>query len=105
MARDHQAKMETTLANGVRVIKTLTLSPSGYLHEISYRFQNPTSHPIELSKWTWGWGPGLGTDPGELKENARLIRALTLGKQKIHVVKQNDRAEMGRWAGIDNRYY
>jgi YidC/Oxa1 family membrane protein insertase len=104
-AGDHQAVMDTTLANGVHVTKTLTLSPSGHLHNISYRFQNPTSQPIELSKWDWGWGPGVGTAPSEQKENARLIRVLTLGKLKVHVIKETDHPEFGRWAAIDNRYY
>jgi YidC/Oxa1 family membrane protein insertase len=102
---DRQAVMQATLANGVRVTKTLTLSPSGHLHQISYQFQNTTSHPVDLSPWSWGWGPGLGTAPGELKENARLMRALTLGKLKVHVVKAADHPEFGRWVGIDNRYY
>ena len=102
---DRQAVMEATLANGVRVTKSLTLSPSGHLHRISYRFRNPTSHPIELSKWAWGWGPGLGTAAGEMKENASLTRALTLGKLKVHVIKQNEEVVFGRWAAMDNRYY
>ncbi len=102
---DRQAVMTATLANGVRVTKTLALSASGYLHHVTYRFQNPTSRPIELSKWAWGWGPGLGTAVGEQKENTRLIRALTLGKLKVHVIKPAEQVEMGRWAAIDNRYY
>ncbi len=104
-ARDRQAIMETTLASGLRVTKTLTLIPSGHLHQLSYRFQNPTSQSIELSKWVWGWGPGLGTATSELKENAGLIRALTLGKLKVHVIKPAEHPEFGRWAGVDNRYY
>jgi YidC/Oxa1 family membrane protein insertase len=100
-----QAVIEGSLANGVWVTKTLTLSPSGHLHQITYRFRNPTSQPIELSKWAWGWGPGLGTAAGEAKENARLIRALTLGKLKVHVIKPNEEPEFGRWAAMDNRYY
>jgi YidC/Oxa1 family membrane protein insertase len=100
-----RAVMAATLANGLRVTKTLTLSPSGYLHQLSFRFQNPTSHPIELAKWEWGWGPGLGTATTERKENARLIRAITLGKLKVHVIKEADQPEFGRWAAIDNRYY
>src|SRR5260370_31419910 len=73
---DRQAVMEATLASGVRVTKSLTLNPSRHLHELLYRFHNPTAQPIELSKWAWGWGPGLGTATGEMKENARLTRAL-----------------------------
>jgi len=102
---DRRAAMEATLANGLHVTKTLTLSSSGYLHQLSIRFRNPTTHPIELSKWDWGWGPGLGTAQSEQKENARNIRAITLGKLKVHVIKEADQAEFGRWAAIDNRYY
>ncbi len=103
--KDRLAIMETTLSNGLRLTKTLTLNPSGHLHEIAYRFQNPTSQALELSNWTWGWGPGVGTAAAELKENARLTRMLTLGKMKIHVIKAGEHPEFGRWAGIDNRYY
>jgi YidC/Oxa1 family membrane protein insertase len=100
-----EAVMETTLENGVHISKILTLSPTGHLHRLSYRFQNPSSQPVELTKWAWGWGPGIGTATGETKDNARLIRALTLGKLKVHVIKPTDHAEFGRWAAIDNRYY
>jgi YidC/Oxa1 family membrane protein insertase len=100
-----QAIMEATLPNGLHLTKTLTLSPSGYLHKISFRFQNPTGQPINLSNWEWGWGPGVGTAQTEQKENARLIRALTLGKLKVHVIKEVDHPEFGRWAAIDNRYF
>ncbi len=102
---ERQAVMTATLANDVRVTKTLVLSRSGFLHQLTYKFQNPTSQPIELSKWAWGWGPGLGTAAGETKENARLIRALTLGKLKVHPIKQAESVEFGRWAALDNRYY
>src|SRR4029077_3472502 len=46
---DRQVVMTATLVNGVRVTKTLTLSATGHLHQISFRFQNPTSQPIALS--------------------------------------------------------
>ena len=100
-----QAVMEATLPDGLRLTKTLTLSPSGYLHQISFRFENPTSNPIELDRWEWGWGPGIGTASTEQKENTRLIRAITLGKLKVHVIKGADQPEFGRWAAIDNRYF
>ena len=94
--------MQATLDNGVKVTKTLTLSPTGHLHQLSYRFQNPTEKSLELEKWSWGWRPGLGTSLGELKENARLTRALTLGKLKIHVIKPTANIpEFGRWAAIE----
>jgi YidC/Oxa1 family membrane protein insertase len=100
-----RAVLEATLPNGLHLTKTLTLSPSGHMHQISFRFQNPTSHPIDLSNWEWGWGPGVGTAFTELKDNPRVTRAITLGKLKVHVIKEVDHPEFGRWAAIDNRYF
>jgi YidC/Oxa1 family membrane protein insertase len=104
-ARDGEAVMEASLANGVRLTKTLKLGSQGYLHSISYRFENPTSQPVQIAKWAWGWGPGMGTADSELKENSRLIRALSLGKLRANVLKEGNYSELGRWAGVDNRYY
>lgn len=103
--KDHQAIMEGTLANGLRVTKTLTLNPNSHLHTISLRFKNPTAQPIEMKNWEWGWGPGLGTVESERKENPRLIRVLSLGKLKMHTLKETEQTEFGRWVGIDNRYF
>ena len=100
-----RAVLTATLPNGLHLTKTLTLSPTGHLHQISFRFQNPTSHPIELTNWEWGWGPGIGTALTEQKDNPRLVRAITLGKLKVHVIKEVDHPEFGRWAAIDNRYF
>jgi len=99
------AVMTATLANGLRVTKTLTLNETGHLHRLTYQFVNPTAHPIELTKWEWGWGPGLGTVSAEVKENAAQIRALTMGPINAHAVKEGDHPEFGSWVGLDNRYF
>jgi len=99
------AVMRATLPNHIEVTKTLTLSPTGHLHTIQFRFHNPSASAIQLEKWEWGWGPGLNTVPTEQKENAGLIRGLTMGPLKAHVVHENDQQPFGSWVGIDNRYF
>jgi len=103
--RGSQAVMETLLANGVRVQKTLTLAATGHLHQLSYRLANASSVPIELEKWESGWGTGLNTVDSEKKENAGLTRVLAMARLKAHVIKEGEQTDMSRWAAIDNRYY
>lgn len=100
-----QLVMQGTLANGLRLTKTLALSPAGFLHTLSFRFDNPFSQPVDLKNWEWGWGPGLGTTTSEHKENARLTRALQMGKLKAHALKAGTYSDAGEWVGIDNRYF
>ena len=72
---------------------------------LTFRLQNPTAKAIDLKDFQWGWGPGIGTADAERKENNRLIRALSMGKLKAHVMKPGDYSEFGQWVGIDNRYF
>jgi YidC/Oxa1 family membrane protein insertase len=90
---------------GLRVSKEITINPEGYLNDVVFRLENPSGKPVDVKDWSWGWGPGLGTAPTEKKENNRLIRALSMGKLKAHVLKPGEYSEFGSWAGIDNRYF
>ncbi|OGR90435.1 MAG: hypothetical protein A2992_01825 [Elusimicrobia bacterium RIFCSPLOWO2_01_FULL_59_12] len=99
-----EAVMQTTLQNGLRITQWLTLNPAGYLHDVSFLLENPTSQPIQLKDWDWSWGPGLGTTVSEQKENSGLIRALSTVKMKANVLKPGDHP-FGEWAAIDNRYF
>ena len=58
---DRRAVMEATLANGLRVTKTLTLSPSGHLHQLSFAFRIPRptrlNSPIGNGAGDPDWGP------------------------------------------------
>jgi YidC/Oxa1 family membrane protein insertase len=99
------ATMQANLDKGIRMIKILRLSEVGYLNDLTFQFENPTSQAVELKDWEWGWGPGLGTAENERKENSRLIRALSMGKLKAHVLKPGTYDEFGQWAAIDNRYF
>jgi YidC/Oxa1 family membrane protein insertase len=55
------------------------------------------------------WGPGLGTDEKEQKENVSLTRALAFSAAKPGKIKKLKKesvsAPLYRWAAIDNRYF
>ena len=58
------------------------------------------------------WGPGLGTDNKELKENITLTRALAYTADKPYKLKNLKNLKMGsepaslyQWTAIDNRYF
>jgi YidC/Oxa1 family membrane protein insertase len=93
------------LPNGLRMTKTLSLSDSNFLQDLSFRFENRTGQPVELSDFSFGWGPGIGAPPEERKENNRLIRALSLGNIKMHPLKAGESIQPARWFGMDNRYF
>lgn len=101
----NQAVMKATVENGVQFTKTLTLNPNGYLHDLTFRFDNPTGAPATMSKWNWGWGPGLHTTPSEKKENNNLIRAISVVVEKARALKPGDYPSCGHWCGVDNRYF
>jgi YidC/Oxa1 family membrane protein insertase len=98
-------QMSARLDQGVRLVKTLTLSADGYLHDLTYRFENPTNQTIEVNDWDWGWGPGLGTIKSEQKENSRQTRAITMGRLKATPLEAGDYTEFGQWSALDNRYF
>jgi len=99
------AIMTATLPNGVRVVKTLTLSDTGHLHRLTMQLVNPSAQPVEVRPLEWGWGTGLNTVTSEKKENPSLIRALSMARLKAKVIEEEEPVELGKWAGIDNRYF
>lgn len=103
--KGREMTMQATLSPGLRVIKTLTLAEEGHLHSLQYRLMNTTSQPLDVKGWEWGWGPGIGTVALEQKENAGLIRGLSMAKIRVTHLKEGNQVELGRWAAIDNRYF
>jgi YidC/Oxa1 family membrane protein insertase len=101
----NRVEMKTVLPGGVRLTKTLTLAPTGFLHALDIRFENPGAQAATLDSWSLVWGPGLGTAPEEQKENNRLIRPLAMNKLNANVLKDGEHPLIGNWAGIDNRYF
>lgn len=104
-AQGKQTTLQTTLPNQVRFIKRLTLSDQGYLHNLSFQFENPTAQPVTINNFDWGWGPGVGTTASEQKENHGLIRALTKGNITAQHHKKPGEYPFGQWVAIDNRYF
>ncbi len=100
-----QTVMQTTLPNQVRFTKRFTLSDVGYLHNLTYQFENLTPQAVTISDFEWGWGPGVGTTAAEQKENSSMIRALTKGKITAQRHKKPGEYEFGQWVAIDNRYF
>jgi YidC/Oxa1 family membrane protein insertase len=92
---------------GWQATKTYTLSDD-YLHTVSLDIKALKSGaalpPVELS-----WGPGLGTDQKEEKENYSVTRALGFsdGKpKKLQKFKPGDYPASGlQWVAVDNRYF
>ncbi|MDR1696507.1 MAG: membrane protein insertase YidC [Endomicrobium sp.] len=93
---------------GWKITKTYTLSQDSYMHNLNISLSK-TKDGAELPKIELEWGPGLGTDEKEQKENIAVTRALAYtaskpGKLK-KLKKEAESASLYRWAAIDNRYF
>ena len=96
--------LKTTLSNGLRFKKIISINKDNFLHALRFEFENPTRQAIQVNDWTFGWGPGLGTVASEWSDNHSMIRALSFGKLRTTTLKGGDEAPLGKWAGLDNRY-
>ncbi len=94
-------------AQNWKIIKTYTLSDQ-YLHNLDIRLEK-TAQDAKLPEIELNWGPGLGTDEKELKENASVTRVLgytSAMPAKLEKIKtETNPAQLYRWVAIDNRYF
>lgn len=92
---------------GWRIAKTYDLS-NEYLHALSINITSLKPAALQPAIQI-DWGPGLGTDAKEQKENASLTRALGYTLEKPHELKKFKPGEYTskdlKWAAIDNRYF
>ncbi len=99
---------EHTSHEGWKITKTYTLSPDSYMHNVTITLAK-TKADAKLPQVELEWGPGLGTDTKELKENMAVTRAIafTAAKPgKIRKLKNDtESAALFRWAAVDNRYF
>ena len=94
-------------AQGWKITKTYALSHA-YMHKLNIRLEK-TKEEAFLPRIELEWGPGLGTDMKEMKENTAVTRVIAYtaanpGKLK-KLKKQAETASLFRWAALDNRYF
>ncbi len=85
--------------------KTFFFNNDLYLVNIKYTVSNKTKFPKSFDGLTLSIGPGLGTDTKELKENIKLLRAISYSQKKVEKLKTGEYPFPSKWAGIDNRYF
>ncbi|MDR3071334.1 MAG: membrane protein insertase YidC [Endomicrobium sp.] len=92
--------------DGWKITKIYNLSDT-YMHNLSIIIEKTVN--VIVPQIDVKWGPGLGTDNNELKENIALTRVLACSAEKPHTLKKlkNDfaLAPIHQWAALDNRYF
>jgi YidC/Oxa1 family membrane protein insertase len=103
---DEKIVFEYVSKEGWKITKTYNLSDL-YMHNLNISIERNGKTPfpqIDLK-----WGPGLGTDSKELKENVSLTRALVctaVKPNKLKKLKGNfEHASLCKWMAVDNRYF
>ena len=90
-----------------KITKTFTLSQD-YLHNLDIKIEKLTQDAV-LPSVDLNWGPGLGTDQKELKENTTVTRVLgytsTMPAKLEKIKTENNPAQLYKWVSIDNRYF
>jgi YidC/Oxa1 family membrane protein insertase len=100
----------TKLDNGLILNKKFKWNESG-LNELEFLVRNTTSQSRELSTLDISMGPGMGTVKNEIKENAKLWKAVFAYNKKgrKHPVLENLKKETPTsdilWTGVQNRYF
>jgi YidC/Oxa1 family membrane protein insertase len=93
---------------GWKITKTYNLSDL-YMHSLDIVIEKNGKTKILTPQIDLKWGPGLGTDIKEMKENIALTRALAYTIRKPNKLKKlknsHEIAPLFKWAAIDNRYF
>jgi len=108
---DEKIVFEHVSEQGWKVTKTFTLSPSSYMHNVSVKLEK-TKEEASFPPFELEWGPGLGTDTKELRENMTVTRALAFtiaepgrSGRLVKLKKDPVPASLHAWAAVDNRYF
>jgi YidC/Oxa1 family membrane protein insertase len=92
---------------GWKIVKTYNFSDT-YMHNLNI-FIEKNSAAVLFPKIKLEWGPGLGTDSKEMKENVSLTRVLVCAEVKPNKLKKlknnSEIVALHKWAAIDNRYF
>ena len=104
---DSKIVLSHTSIQNWKITKTFDLSKD-YLHAIDIKLEKLTQD-AKLPEIEFNWGPGLGTDDKELKENVSVTRVVgytSTKPAKLEKIKtENNPAQLYKWVAIDNRYF
>jgi len=104
---DSKIVFSYTYMQSWKIIKTFDLSKE-YMHAINIKIEKLKTD-ANIPEIEFNWGPGLGTDDKELKENVSVTRVLgytSTKPAKLEKIKEeNNPAQIYKWAAIDNRYF
>ncbi|MDR2860723.1 MAG: membrane protein insertase YidC [Elusimicrobiota bacterium] len=93
---------------GWKITKTYNFAHNSFMNALNIKLES-LKKGAKLPTINIGWGPGLGTDAKNMKENLAETRvgALPIGKTKIEAFKNSvsQSADLFQWASIDNRYF
>ncbi|MDR1434620.1 membrane protein insertase YidC [Candidatus Endomicrobiellum devescovinae] len=103
---DSKIVFEYVSKEGWKITKIYNLSDS-YMHNLNIVIDRNSS--VSVPEIDIEWGPGLGTDAKEVKENVSLSRALAYTADKPYKLKKlktdSELASSYKWMAIDNRYF
>ncbi|MCL2144015.1 MAG: membrane protein insertase YidC [Endomicrobia bacterium] len=92
---------------GWKITKTFRLTDD-YMHNVIINLER-ISGEAPLPRIDLEWGPGLGTDIKEMKENLAVTRVIAYTADKPgklrKLKKESESAPMFRWSALDNRYF
>ncbi|MBN1384869.1 MAG: membrane protein insertase YidC [Elusimicrobia bacterium] len=104
----YQVNFIRTIGN-FNIEKTFNFDNNSYLVGIKYIVTNMTGVSQSFNGLTLSIGPGLGTDIKGLKDNKRLLRAISYVHKKVEKLDFDDGDSCTfsdkKWAGLDNRYF
>ncbi len=104
---DNKIVFSYTFMQDWKITKTFDLSED-YLHFANVKLEK-LKQDTKLPDIDFDWGPGLGTDNKELKENVSVTRVLgytSTKPSKLEKIKEQvNPAQIYKWTAIDNRYF
>ncbi|MDR2772397.1 MAG: membrane protein insertase YidC [Elusimicrobiota bacterium] len=103
------AVFELVSPEGWKITKTYQFTKDSYMNELNIKLET-LRQGAALPAIDIIWGPGLGTDDENMKENLSVTRVVAYTAQKpskLEVFKntRNENADLYQWAAIDNRYF
>jgi YidC/Oxa1 family membrane protein insertase len=103
---NNKVVFEYVSEKGWTITKTYNLS-NLYMHNLTIEVEKTDGASVPQVELKWG--PGLGTDTKETKENVALTRVLAYTTEKPHKLKKikndSELAQIYQWMSIDNRYF